>query len=120
MVDLLLDSHADCSDGAVVLGAAYNGHVPVIERLIEAQVCPCTRASQLSVTHVHTCTRSLCLCAKANLEVRTKRGGDTALLLAAARGDADMVAALAVGGADLNAQNRLGYNALMMAVRQGW
>ena len=40
-------------------------------------------------------------------------------MIAAARGDTEMLTALAAGGADLDAQNAVGYNALMLAARKG-
>lgn len=120
----------DVSGNTAMHYAVSHGNFDVVSILLDSKVCDINKQNKAgytsvmlvslaevrSQTHANVVRRLFSL---ADVNIRAKQHGQTALMLAVSHGRLDMVSMLLEAGADINIQDEDGSTALMCAAEHG-
>lgn len=120
----------DTSGNTAMHYAVSHGNFDVVSILLDSKVCDINKQNKAgytsvmlvslaevrSLTHANVVRRLFSL---ADVNIRAKQHGQTALMLAVSHGRLDMVSMLLEAGADINIQDEDGSTALMCAAEHG-
>ncbi|OFW27113.1 MAG: hypothetical protein A3J28_05865 [Acidobacteria bacterium RIFCSPLOWO2_12_FULL_60_22] len=132
MADLLISAGADVNAqneyGVPPLWlACNNGSAAMVEKLVKAGANPNATLLETGETALMTCARSIgnpdavksLLAHGADVNVKEKQKGQTALMWALERRHQDVARVLIEHGADIHAKSKGGFTPLLFAARQG-
>ncbi|XP_055714916.1 KN motif and ankyrin repeat domain-containing protein 2-like [Phlebotomus papatasi] len=121
---------ADANGNTALHYAISHGNFPVVGALLDSGACDVNRCNNAGYTAIMLVSLVALtsmeakrvverLFRVADVNLRARKHGQTALMLAVSHGNVNMVAMLIAAGADVNAQDEDGSTALMCAVEHG-